>query len=91
MSVLYVEVCEDILYVMLNILLAVSIAENIKINNYIGKDEEFNRKLKSIIQTHNDEYKIYYQCLDELRMHKIINCTSEHTLKHFSKRIAAGI
>lgn len=64
---LYREVCEDYLYVLLNIILANSIINNSELKLSINNEKLFFDLLKSIIKLHYDEYKKEYICLNELR------------------------
>lgn len=82
---LYTEMCEDFLYVMLNIILAKSIVDEININYYQGSlGSEFESKIKSIIYLHYQKYEEYYICLNSIRISNIENYISVSELKKFS-------
>lgn len=70
------EIAEDILYVLLNILLAKSILTKTKVNNYINNDKLFFKELEAIISKHYIKYNIEYQCLYSLRRYKCYNFMS---------------
>jgi hypothetical protein len=91
MDHLYVEICEDFLYVMLNILLAKRIVDEINIKEYIDiAESEFYSKLKSVILLHCEEYDEYYRCLNSIRISYIDNYVTESELKLVQKIIYAG-
>ena len=91
MPTLYLEICGDILYVMLNILLAVSIADNAHINSFTGNNEEYYMKLNSIFQTHYKKYKVYYKCQDNLRVYRVNTCVSEAALQGIALKLHPDI
>jgi hypothetical protein len=66
---LYREICEDITYVILNILLAKNIIESTSLKEYKGSLDEnkFLSELKSIIFNHYEENNEGYKLLYELR------------------------
>lgn len=66
---LYREVCEDYLYVLLNILLANSILNSLDLKLSINNENLFFDLLKSIIKLHYTEFKEAYICLNELRIY----------------------
>lgn len=72
----YREITEDLLYVLLNILLARSVLNNININKYINNDELFNKKLEAILVKHYRKYKDEYNCLYKLREYICYNFMS---------------
>ena len=80
---LYREISEDLLYVLLNILLARSVLNNIDINKYINKDQLFNKKLEAILVKHYKKYKDEYSCLYKLREYICYNFMSLTRLKQF--------
>lgn len=89
---LYTEICEDFLYVMLNIILAKTIINEVNINDYVGSSEsEFDSKIKSIMNLHHQKYEEYYTCLNSIRISYIENYMSESNLKDFSRKIAADL
>jgi hypothetical protein len=77
------EIAEDLLYVLLNILLAKSILTNTKVKNYINNDKLFFKQLESVIGKHYIKYHIEYQCIYELRRYKCYNSISLHDLNSF--------
>lgn len=78
---MYREICEDFLYVTLNILLAKSILTDTKFNKSINKEELFNINLKAILNKHHAKYKIEYGCLYMLREYTCYNFMSLNTLE----------
>lgn len=78
---MYREICEDFLYVTLNILLAKNILRDTKINKYINNEELFNINLKSILNKHHKKYKIEYDCLSKVREYTCYNFMSLNTLE----------
>jgi hypothetical protein len=77
------EISEDILYVLLNILLAKSILTNTKVNNYINNDKLFFKELEFIISKHYKKYNVEYECLYDLRKYNCYNFMSLNELKQF--------
>lgn len=86
---LYREVCEDYLYVLLNILLANSIINNLDLKFQLSiKDQNlFFDILKSIIELHYKEFKKGYMCLNELRKYTGNYCLSVNQLNSIHKRV----
>lgn len=84
---LYREVCEDYLYVLLNILLANSVINNLDLKFSINNENLFFDLLKSIINLHYEEFKSGYICLNELRIYSSNYCLSVNQLKLFNKDI----
>lgn len=80
MSLFYLEVSADILYVIFNLLLAIKITESLNIEDYNGDIEKYQNALYSVIKTHYDEYNIYYNCKDALMTHRILNYVSGRKL-----------
>lgn len=68
-KIFYREVCEDLLYVSLNILLAKEIINNKYLPIYLEQDKYFFDLLELIIKKHYDENELGYKCLKELRMY----------------------
>lgn len=68
-DVIYRELCEDLLYILLNLLLANKIVGNIALENSLNNNNKFFDILKDIIQDHYDdpEIKDGYSCLNNLR------------------------
>lgn len=86
-NILYREICEDIVYVMLNILLAKSIIDNINIKDYTNKNEEFKSKLQYIIEDHYIKNKEGYKCLKDLRLYSCRHHCSLYGLKQYKDNI----
>lgn len=84
---LYREVCEDYLYVLLNILLANSIINNLDLKLSIKNENLFFDILKSIIELHYTEFKKEYICLNELRIYSSNYCLSVNQLNSIHKEM----
>lgn len=82
-TVLYLEICEDILYVMLNIILAKTIIDNINLENYSNNSSKFYSDLNSIIDLHYNNNKEEYRCLKELRLYRADNMLSWYDLNQY--------
>nr|AMX22321.1 hypothetical protein [Cryphonectria parasitica] len=65
----YREICEDYLYLLLNILLANSIINNTELVLKVNNEKLFFDHLKSIIEIHYNENIKGYECLKELRIY----------------------
>lgn len=72
---MYREVSEDLLYVQLNLLLAILICTNIN-NNYIQSNNKFNLatftiEMEELINKHIKEHYESYSCLQDIREYQI--------------------
>jgi hypothetical protein len=78
--VMYREICEDLLYVQLNLILAISILSYLhnKINNADFNRTLFTRDINNILINHIKKYSLGYSCLQELRVYSI----KKHNIKH---------
>jgi len=83
---LYREICEDFLYVMLNIILAKTIVENFNINS-VNNDAEFYSNMESIIKVHYLNHEEGYICLDSIRKYVAENYISEFHLKSILREL----
>lgn len=75
------EIYEDILYVQLNLLLAIKIATYLD-NSYIKDKRDFNlisltKDIIKLIDAHKKYYSNAYQCLQNLREQDINSCNCE--------------
>lgn len=80
-NVIYRELCDDFLYILLNLLLANKIIGNIALENSLNNDNKYFDILKDIIKDHYAENKDGYSCLKSLRWYKINNYLSEYQIK----------
>lgn len=74
----YRELCEDYLYVLLNINLSYTILKNAKLKEYIKYDKSslFEDELKLVFKNHYNKYVEGYKCLNQLREYSFNNCLS---------------
>lgn len=80
------EIFEDLLYVLLNIVLAKSIVDSININSYINNEAEFYSKLESNLKVHYENNKEGYKCLNKLRVYFSNNYLTRIQLKgHYTQ------
>ena len=79
-DLIYRELSEDLLYILLNLLLANEIVGNIGLENSLNNDNKFFDILKDIIKDHYDdpENKEGYSCLKNLRWHFVNNYLTEY-------------
>ena len=77
---MYREICEDLLYVQLNLILAISILSYLhnKLNNADFSRTLFTRDINNILINHIKKYSLGYSCLQELRVYSI----KKHNIKH---------
>lgn len=87
---LYREICEDLLYVTLTLLLSITILNNKELNNICSVSSSDPNKIKimhdvlySIISRHYELYKVEYDCLYKLRQYSAYNYRSLKELKTF--------
>jgi hypothetical protein len=83
----YREICEDYVYITLNIILAKSILDNSNLNSNITNRDKFFLILRSILTDHMNKYKDQYKCLNLLRIYRLNNLCSVKSLKDLSKEI----
>uniref|UniRef100_UPI0030E3CE27 hypothetical protein n=1 Tax=Dematophora necatrix TaxID=2751867 RepID=UPI0030E3CE27 len=79
-DVIYRELCEDILYILLNLLLANKIIGNIALENSLNNKNNFLDILKDVIKDHYDENKEGYSCLKDLRWYNLNNYWTEYEI-----------
>lgn len=77
----YREVCEDLTYVLLNLILGNQIIAEFKSDEF-GDSEMFFNKLTEIIRKHYSIYDKEYNYLNQLRWVFVNNYMSERTIKH---------
>lgn len=70
---IYRELCEDLLYILLNLLLANKIVGNKSIEELLNNKEEFIVILTNIIKNHYNQYNNAYKCLESLRWYALNN------------------
>ena len=80
-NVIYRELCDDFLYILLNLLLANKIIGNIALENSLNNDNKYFYILKDIIKDDYAENKDGYSWLKSLRRYKINNYLSEYQIK----------
>jgi len=70
---MYREICEDLLYVQLNLILAVNILSylNVHIDNANLNRTIFITDINNILTSHINKYSLGYSCLQELREYSI--------------------
>lgn len=85
-DVMYRELSEDFLYILLNLLLANKIIGNIGLENSLKNDNKFFDILKDIIKDHYDdaENKDGYSCLKNLRWYAVNNYSTEYKIKELA-------
>ena len=83
---LYREICEDFLYVMLNIILAKTIIEKFNLNS-VNCDAEFYSNMESIIKVHYLNHEEGYICLNSIRKFVAENFMTEYHLKSFLREL----
>ncbi len=88
-DVIYRVLCEDLLYILLNLLLANKIIGNIGLLNSLDNDNKFFDILKDIIKDHyaDAENKDGYSCLKSLRWYIVNNYLTEYQIKQTSDNI----
>jgi hypothetical protein len=70
---IYREICEDLLYILLNLLLANKIIGNKNLEQSLDNKDKFYLILSSIIENHYTEYHDAYKNLEHLRWYSINN------------------
>jgi hypothetical protein len=85
------ELYEDILYILLNLLLANKIIGNISLENSLNNNNKFFDILKDIIKDHYADpvNKDGYSCLKNLRWYKVNNYYTEYHIKDIDKNVTA--
>lgn len=88
-DLIYRELSEDLLYILLNLLLANEIVGNIGLENSLNNDNKFFDILKDIIKDHYDdpENKEGYSCLKNLRWHFVNNYLTEYQINYSVKNL----
>lgn len=88
-DVIYRELCEDLLYILLNLLLANKIIGNKDLLNSLYNDNKFFDVLNDIIKDHYEdaENKDGYSCLKNLRWYTLNNYLTEYQIKKISDYI----
>ena len=83
------ELYEDILYILLNLLLANKIIGNIALENSFNNENNFMDILKDTIKDHYEdvENKEGYSCLKDLRWYSVNNYLTEYHIKMISGKI----
>jgi hypothetical protein len=84
---MYREICEDFLYVLLNILLGKSILQDFNLKINLKNDKEFDFNLKSIVSNHYDINQEGYKSLKELRIYKSNHLYSIKQLEKFFNKV----
>ena len=84
-DIIYRELCEDVLYILLNLLLAEKIIGNEVLENSLDNDDRFFDILKGIIKDHYDQNIDGYVCLKNLRRYYCDNYLSTYQIKNLLK------
>lgn len=84
-DIIYRELCEDFLYILLNLLLANKIIGNEVLENSLDNKDRFFEILKGIIKDHYDQNKDGYVCLKNLRRYFVNNYLSTYQIKNILK------
>lgn len=85
-DIIYRELCEDLLYIILNLLLANKIIGNEVLENSLDNNDRFFEILKGIIKNHYDQNKDGYVCLKNLRRYYCDNYFSSDQIKNYKKK-----
>lgn len=75
----YLEVCEDLTYVLLNLILGLEVLDKISTSSLTNNDE-FISKLTIIIKQHYSNYSLEYNYLNKLRWLSINSCLTENEI-----------
>jgi hypothetical protein len=86
-GLMFREICEDFLYVLLNILLGKSILQDFNLKINLKNDKEFDFNLKSIVSNHYDINQEGYKSLKELRIYKSNHLYSIKQLEKFFNKV----
>lgn len=86
-DIVYRELCEDLLYILLNLLLADKIIGNLELENLKNNKDKFFHLLKNIIKNHYNEHKDGYSCLNDLRWYTLNNYLTEYNINYIIKNI----
>lgn len=78
---IYRELSEDLIYILLNLILANNILGNYKLEESLNNENQFFKILENIIQDHYIEYKERYIYLNNLRWYICNNYLSIYDLK----------
>lgn len=80
-DIIYRELCEDILYILLNLLLADKIIGNKALEISLDNHNKFSDILKIIIEDHYSRNREGYECLKNLRWYTCNNYLSAYDIK----------
>jgi hypothetical protein len=86
-DIIYRELCEDILYILLNLLLADKIIGNEALVNTLDNDNKFFDILEGIIKNHYDQNKKGYETLRDLRLFACNNYLTANHIKRLYKNL----
>lgn len=86
-DVIYRELCEDILFILLNLLLADKIIGNEALENSLDNNDKFFEILKGIIKDHYCKNGDGYECLKNLRWYTCNNHLTTYQIEKFFKEI----
>lgn len=86
-DIIYRELCEDILYILLNLLLADKIIGNEALVNSLDNDNKFFEILKGIIKDHYDKNKEGYDTLKNLRVYSCNNYLTAYQIKNLYQKL----
>ena len=86
-DIIYRELCEDILYILLNLLLADKIIGNEALVNSLDNDHKFFEILTGIIKNHYDQNKEGYETLKNLRLFTCNNYLTTQQIKNIIKKL----
>jgi hypothetical protein len=86
-DILYRELYEDFLYILLNLLLTEKILGNTLLKENLNNQDKFHEILKSIIKDHYVENKDSYKSLESLRWYTVNNFFSKDQILELYNRI----
>lgn len=79
--------CEDLFYILLNLLLADQIIGNEVLENSLDNDDKFFDNLKGIIKDHYYQNQEGYECLKNLRWYTVNSYLTAYQIEDLNKRI----
>ena len=85
-DIIYRELCEDILFILLNLLLADKIIGSEALENSLDNNDKFFDNLKGIIEDHYCQNRYGYECLKNLRWYTCNNHLSTYQIENLLKK-----